>query len=77
MLQVNGNTLQQVEKLKYLGVVFTSVGRRIKELHKRIGKEIDIIHERRKQIQKRSSAWALSLCDDKTGGFKHRKPINF
>jgi len=26
-LQVNGNTLQQVEKIKYLGVLFTSDGR--------------------------------------------------
>jgi len=28
-LQVSGNTLQQVEKFKYLGVIFTSDGRQI------------------------------------------------
>jgi len=38
MLQVNGSTLQQVEKFKYLGVVFTSDGRRKEEIDKWIGK---------------------------------------
>jgi len=36
-LQISGNTLQQVEKFKYLGVVFTSDGRRNKEIDTRIG----------------------------------------
>ena len=38
MLQVNGATLKQVEKYKYLGVAFTSDGRQDEELDTRIGK---------------------------------------
>ena len=36
--QVNGATLKQVEKFKYLGVAFTSDGRQDEELDTRIGK---------------------------------------
>jgi len=32
MLQVSGNTLQQVEKFKYLGVVFMNDGRRNEQM---------------------------------------------
>ena len=38
VLQVNGATLEQVEKFKYLGVAFTSDGRQDEELDTRIGK---------------------------------------
>jgi len=38
MLQVSRNTLQQVEKLKYLGLVFTSNGRWNEEIDTWIGK---------------------------------------
>ena len=38
VLHVNGATLKQVEKFKYLGVAFTSDGRQDKELDTRIGK---------------------------------------
>ena len=38
MLQVRGNTLQQVEKFKYIGVVFTSDGRWSEEVDTRLGK---------------------------------------
>ena len=38
VLQVNGATLKQVEKFKYLGVTFTSDGRQDEELNTRIGK---------------------------------------
>ena len=38
MLQVNGATLKQVEKFKYLGVAFTSDGRQDEELDTRIDK---------------------------------------
>ena len=38
VLQVNGATLKQVKKFKYLGVAFTSDGRQDKELDTRIGK---------------------------------------
>ena len=39
MLQVNGATLKQVEKFKYLGIAFTSDGRQDEELNNiRIGK---------------------------------------
>ena len=37
VLQVNGATLKQVEKFKYLGVAFTSDGRQDEELDTRIG----------------------------------------
>ena len=37
-LQVNGATLKQVEKFRYLGVAFTSDGRQDEELDTRIGK---------------------------------------
>jgi len=40
---VSGNTLQQVEKFKYLGVVFTSNGRRSEEIDTRIGKAINAV----------------------------------
>ena len=39
VLQVNGGTLKQVEKFKYLGVAFTSAGRQDEELDTRIGKD--------------------------------------
>ena len=38
VLQVNGATLNQVEKFKFLGVGFTSDGRQDEELDTRIGK---------------------------------------
>ena len=38
MLQVNKATLKQVEKLRYLGVTFTSDGKQDEELDTRIGK---------------------------------------
>ena len=38
VLQVNGATLKQVEKFKYLGVAFTSDGRQDEKLDTRIGK---------------------------------------
>ena len=38
VLQVNGATLKQVEKFKYLGVAFTSDGRQDEELDTRVGK---------------------------------------
>ena len=38
VLQVNGATLKQVEKFKYLGVAFASDGRQDEELDTRIGK---------------------------------------
>jgi len=42
---VSGNSLQQVETLKYLGVVFTSDGSRNKELDTRIGKANDVLRQ--------------------------------
>ena len=38
VLQVNGSTLKQVEKFKYLGVAFTGNKKKDKELDTRIGK---------------------------------------
>ena len=42
---VSGNTLQQVEKFKYLGVVFTSDRRRSEEIDTRIGKANAVLRE--------------------------------
>ena len=38
VLQVNGATLKQVEKLNYLGIGFANDGRQDEELNTRIGK---------------------------------------
>jgi len=43
--QVSDNTLQQVEKFKYLGVVSTSDGRRNKEIDTPIGKANPVLCE--------------------------------
>ena len=64
-LQVSGNTLQQVEKFKCLGVVFTIDGRRNEEIDTRIGE---------------ANAVLLELCrsfSDTSGAFKHRKAVIF
>jgi len=45
MLQVTGNTLQQVESFKYLGVVFTDEIRRNKEIDTRIGEANGVLRE--------------------------------
>ena len=43
VLQVNGATLKQIEKFKYLGVAFTNDGRQSEELDTRIGKASAVI----------------------------------
>jgi len=45
MLQVSGNTLQQVETFKHLGVVFASGGRWSEEIDTRIGKANAVLRE--------------------------------
>ena len=45
MLQVSGNTLQQVNTLKYLGVVFTSDESRNKEINTQIGETNAVLRE--------------------------------
>jgi len=45
MRQVSGNTLQQVEKFKYLGVAFTSGERRSEEIDTRVGKANAVLRE--------------------------------
>jgi len=45
ILQVNGNTLQQVKTFKYPWVVFTSDGSRNKEIDTRIGKANTVLRE--------------------------------
>ena len=42
LLQVNGATLKQIEKIKYLGVPFTNDGRQDKKLDTRIGKVVHV-----------------------------------
>ena len=43
VLQVNGATLKQIKKFKYLGVAFTTGGRQDEELDTRIGKSIAVM----------------------------------
>jgi len=45
MLQVSGNALQQVEKVKYIGVVFTSDRRWSEEIDARIGQTYAVLRE--------------------------------
>jgi len=45
MLQVSGNALQQVEKVKYIGVVFTSDRRWSEEIDARIGQTEAVLRE--------------------------------
>ena len=45
MLQVSGNTLQQIEKFKYFGMVFTRDGRQNKEIDTWIGKANTVLKE--------------------------------
>jgi len=45
MLQMNGYTLQQVEKFKYIRVLLTSDGRRNREIETRIGKVNAVLRE--------------------------------
>ena len=63
MLQLSGNTLQQVEKFTHPGVVFTSDGRRNEEIDTRIGKANAELYR--------------SICGHTTGAFKHRKAVSF
>ena len=42
---LNGTTLKQVEKFKYLGIAFTSDGRQTEELDTRIGKASAVMRE--------------------------------
>jgi len=66
-LQVSGNTLQQVEKFKYLGVAFTSDGRQNKELDTRIGKANAVLRELyRAVVAKRELSNAAKLSFDKS-----------
>jgi len=72
MLQVSGNTLQQVEKFKYLGVVFTSDGRRSEEIDTRVGKAITVLRElyhavvtkRELSSTTKPSVVQISFCSD-------------
>jgi len=61
MLQLSSNTLQQVEKFKYLGVVFTSDGRRSEEIDIRVGKANEVLRE------------FHGLCGHKTRAFNTTK----
>jgi len=61
-LQVSGNTLQQVAKFKFLGVVFTSDESRNRGTGTRVGKANAVLRE---------------LRGDETGAFKERKAFSF
>jgi len=62
--QVSGNTLQQVEKFKYLGVGFTSNGSRSEETDTRVGKASAVLREF-------IALWSQN------GSFKRRKAVSF
>ena len=78
VLQVNGATLKQVEKCKYLGVAFTSDGRQDEELDTRIGKASAVmraLHQRWKSVGSTSRSGCWSGRDSSTGRssrLKHR-----
>jgi len=50
MRQVSGNTLQQVEMFKYLGMVFTSHGMRSEEIDTRIGKSNAVLRKLHRSV---------------------------
>jgi len=70
-LQVSGNRLQQVKKFSYLGLVFTSEGKRNKEIIKGL--------EKQNQFYMSSIIlWSQNeLWGHKTSAFKYRKAVNF
>ena len=74
MLQVSGNTLQQMAKFKYGGVIFARDGRWSEEIDARTGKANAVLRE---FLYRFSVSVSLSLCGHKTGAFKHRKAVCF
>ena len=69
VLQVNGATLKQVEKFKYLGVAFTSDGKQDEELDIRIGKASAVMRAlhysvamKRELSKKQSSQFSKQFC---------------
>ena len=57
-----GNKMQQKEQFKYLGVVFTSNGRRDMEIDSRIGKASAVLHELyRSVVTKQELSYASKL----------------
>ena len=65
VLQVNGATLKQVEKFKYLGVAFTSDGKQDEELDTRIGKASAVMpayHETRIVEKGKTLNFQSSFC---------------
>ena len=66
-LQVRGTALKQVEKFKYLGVVFTSDGKQNEELDIRIGKASAVMRElQRSVVMKRELSKSAKLAVFKT-----------
>jgi len=55
MRQMSANTLQQVEKFKYLGPVLTSDGRRSEEVDTQVGKDNTVLHEFYRSVIKKLS----------------------
>jgi len=68
MLRVSSSPLQQMEKLKYLGVVFTNDGKRNKEIDTRIGKANAVLRELYRCVV---TKWELS----NTARFSIFKPV--
>jgi len=71
MLQVSGNTLQQVETFKYLGMIFTNDERRHKKIDTGIGKANAVFRDlycfvvTKGSIQTlQSCQFYISLCSD-------------
>ena len=57
VLQVNGATLQQVEKFKYVGVAFTSDGGQDEELDTRIGKASAVMRALHYSVVMKRELW--------------------
>ena len=64
MLQASGNTLQQVETFKYLGVIFASDGRWSEQSEAGI-------------VKLKQFCVSFSLCVQKTRASKHCKAVSF
>jgi len=73
VLQTSGNTLQQVEKFKYLGVVLTSDGRRSKEFDTWIGKANAVLSELYRSVfTRREFSNTAKLCRDAISSLHER-----
>ena len=75
ILQVSGNTLQQVEAFKYLGVVFTSDGSRNKGIDTLIGKANAVLRELYCSVVTKQHLSKNAKCSVFKSGFVPISPV--